>query len=370
MAEATDLLQLRKLNLELLRKLTAGQETMRRLVAKVQAASGSSLDSGSGYATETPSSREVSSLSLSTSPTEGAHPGDACQGSEPSSAGSRTSPLPTSEHQYQESLSPGTPHPSPLLSTADSREPDSSDLEDLEFLDARAHQSNLTKKATVQMESPMPASSWRLRPYLGYDWIAGSLDTRSPASSKSEAFFSQLQRFREANPEECYSREHESLFRGIPAAKDTEEAHECIYCYRVNPRLFLVPSDPDSPCRLCRKPRSQQDPSTLEKPAQVRVSVPLAVLEPPHRPRIHRRKSFDDSDTLALSRHCLLGWDALPPKPEQSCTAKSLDLHAYVPLDLHSQKLPDASSALAPHLPPDDDPAPETQKRIRWGLVT
>lgn len=40
MAEATDLLQLRKLNLELLRKLTAGQETMRRLVAKVQAASG------------------------------------------------------------------------------------------------------------------------------------------------------------------------------------------------------------------------------------------------------------------------------------------------------------------------------------------
>lgn len=40
MAETTDLLQLRKLNLELLRKLTAGQETMRRLVAKVQAASG------------------------------------------------------------------------------------------------------------------------------------------------------------------------------------------------------------------------------------------------------------------------------------------------------------------------------------------
>lgn len=204
MAEATDLLQLRKLNLELLRKLTAGQETMRRLVAKVQAASGvgaiwvlldhwreegarassctspgfggpmwegasllfggslrvspswaipmvldsfsqSSLDSGSGYATETPSSREVSSLSLSTSPTDGAHLGDACRGSEPSSAGSRTSPLPTTKHQHQESLSPGTPHSSPLLSAADSREPDSSELEDLGFLDARAHQSSLTK---------------------------------------------------------------------------------------------------------------------------------------------------------------------------------------------------------------------------------
>lgn len=297
MAEATDLLQLRKLNLELLRKLTAGQETMRRLVAK------SSLDSGSGYATETPSSREVSSLSLSTSPTEGAHPGDACQGSEPSSAGSRTSPLPTSEHQYQESLSPGTPHPSPLLSTADSREPDSSELEDLEFLDARAHQSNLTKKATVQMESPMPASSWRLRPYLGYDWIAGSLDTRSPASSKSEAFFSQLQRFREANPEECYSREHESLFRGIPAAKDTEEAHECIYCYRVNPRLFLVPSDPDSPCRLCRKPRSQQDPSTLEKPAQGECSpgCPRTPAPAPHPPSEKLRRLRQVGSVPALS---------------------------------------------------------------------
>lgn len=110
--------------------------------------------------------------------------------------------------------------------------------------------------------------------------------------------------------------------------------------------------------------------------------------------------------TVPHPQHCLLGWDALPPKPEQSRTAKSLDLHAYVPLDLHSQNLPDASSALvqrghqgcvrrireggskprtspvglfptltqgplqAPHLPPDDDPAPETQKRIRWGLVT
>lgn len=105
----------------------------------------SSLDSGSGYATETPSSREVSSLLLSTSPTEGAHPGDACRGSEPSSDSSRTSPLPTTGHQHQESLSPGTPHPSPLLSAADSRELESSELEDLGFLDARAHQSNLTK---------------------------------------------------------------------------------------------------------------------------------------------------------------------------------------------------------------------------------
>lgn len=33
-----------------------------------------------------------------------------------------------------------------------------------------------------------------------------------------------------------------------------------------------------------------------------RVSIPLSVLDPPHQYRIHRRKSFDASDTLALPR--------------------------------------------------------------------
>lgn len=33
-----------------------------------------------------------------------------------------------------------------------------------------------------------------------------------------------------------------------------------------------------------------------------RVSIPLSILDPPHRYRIHRRKSFDASDTLALPR--------------------------------------------------------------------
>lgn len=32
------------------------------------------------------------------------------------------------------------------------------------------------------------------------------------------------------------------------------------------------------------------------------MSVPLSILDPPHRYRIHRRKSFDASDTLALPR--------------------------------------------------------------------
>lgn len=75
-----------------------------------------------------------------------------------------------------------------------------------------------------------------------------------------------------------------------------------VYSYRVNRRLFLVPSDPGTPCRLCRTPRDQRGPETLAEPAQVRVSVPLSLLDPPHRYHIHRRKSFDASDTLALPR--------------------------------------------------------------------
>lgn len=43
-----------------------------------------------------------------------------------------------------------------------------------------------------------------------------------------------------------------------------------VYCYRVNRRLFLVPSDPGAPCRLCRTPRDEKRPETRVQTAQVR----------------------------------------------------------------------------------------------------
>lgn len=43
-----------------------------------------------------------------------------------------------------------------------------------------------------------------------------------------------------------------------------------VYCYRANRRLFLVPWDPGTACRLCRTPRDQRGPETLADPAQVR----------------------------------------------------------------------------------------------------
>ncbi|TKC51027.1 hypothetical protein EI555_003172, partial [Monodon monoceros] len=166
-----------------------------------------------------------------------------------------------------------------------------------------------------------------------------SPDNSSPVTSKPEAFFSKLQKFREANKEECICSDPESQFLGLQESSAAEGDHECVYCYCVNRRLFLVPSDPRTPCRLCRTPRGQRGPETLAEPAQVRVSIPLSVLDPPHRYHIHRRKSFDASDTLALPRHCLLGWDILPPKSEKSSAPKSLDLWSSVSSEAQRRKL-------------------------------
>lgn len=176
----------------------------------------------------------------------------------------------------------------------------------------------------------MPESSWHSRPYLGYDWIAGSLDNSSPVTSEPEAFFSMLQRFRENNKEDCVCNSPEAVFPGLQESSGVEEDHECMYCYRINRRLFPEPVDPGAPCRLCGIPRDEKGPGTLVEPVQVRVSIPLSIMDPPHQYRIHRRKSFDASDTLALPRHCLLGWDILPPKSEKTSVPKSLDLWSSV----------------------------------------
>ncbi|XP_057355719.1 migration and invasion-inhibitory protein isoform X2 [Manis pentadactyla] len=274
MVESEDLAQLRQLNLELMQQLWVGQKAVQQSVAK--AASESSPDSNSSYDSEIPSSQEMSSVALRASCLPDAHQGDPCDVSWLGRASSRVISLSRGTCQYQKSLGS-------LRSTLDQR-------------------SMLSKRVTFSKEPPVPEESWRLRPYLGYDWIAGSLDNISPVTSKPEAFFSKLQKFREANKEECINSDPESQFLGLPGSSGVEWEHECVYSYRVNRRLFLVPSDPGTPCRLCRTPRDQRGPETLAEPAQVRVSVPLSVLDPPHRYHIHRRKSFDASDTLALPR--------------------------------------------------------------------
>ncbi|XP_023047670.1 migration and invasion-inhibitory protein isoform X2 [Piliocolobus tephrosceles] len=350
MVEAEDLAQLRLLNLELLRQLWVGQDAVRRSVTR--AASESSLESSS-YNSETPLTPETSSTSLSTSWPRGRCPvwgsPDACRGDPRDVARSGVASLPPAKCQQQESLGRPRPHSAPSLGTSSLRDPEpSAGLGDPGPQEAQAprsilaQQSKLSKpRVTFSEESAVPERSWRLRPYLGYDWIAGSLDTSSSIASQPEAFFSKLQEFRETNKEECICSHPEPQVLGLrdSGGSGVEEDHECVYCYRVNRRLFPVPVDPGTPCRLCRTPRDQQGPGTLAQPAQVRVSIPLSILEPPHRYRIHRRKSFDASDTLALPRHCLLGWDIFPPKPEKSSAPKNLDLWSSVSTEVQHQKL-------------------------------
>ncbi|XP_010370041.2 migration and invasion-inhibitory protein isoform X4 [Rhinopithecus roxellana] len=313
MVEAEDLAQLRLLNLELLRQLWVGQDAVRRSVTR--AASESSLESSS-YNSETPLTPETSSTSLSTSWPRGRCPvwssPDACRGDPRDVVRSGVASLPPAKCQHQESLGQPRPHSAPSLGTSSLRDPEPSvGLGDPGPQEAQAprsilaQQSKLSKpRVTFSEESAVPERSWRLRPYLGYDWIAGSLDTNSSIANQPEAFFSKLQEFRETNKEECICSHPEPQVLGLrdSSGSGVEEDHECVYCYRVNRRLFPVPVDPGTPCRLCRTPRDQQGPGTLTQPAQVRVSIPLSILEPPHRYRIHRRKSFDASDTLALPR--------------------------------------------------------------------
>ncbi|KAK2494202.1 hypothetical protein MC885_003854 [Smutsia gigantea] len=348
MVESKDLAQLRQLNLKLMQQLWVGQEALRQAVAK--AASESSPESNSSYDSDIPSSQEMSSMALRASCLPEAHQGDPCDMSWLGRASSRVISFSLGPCQYQKSLGPLGPQKVP---DSNSNDPEllteldhPGSQEDPEILRSQAprsilnQQSTLSKqRVTFNKEPPVPGENWRLRPYLGYDWIAGSLDSSSPVTSKPEAFFSKLQKFREANKEECINSDPKSQSLGLHGSSGAEGEHECLYSYCVNRRLFLVPSDPGTPCRLCRTPRDQRGPETLAEPAQVRVSVPLSVLDPPHRYHIHRRKSFDASDTLALPRHCLLGWDVLPPKSEKSSAPKSLDLWSCISPKAQHQKL-------------------------------
>lgn len=345
MVETEELARLRRLSLQLLRQLWAGRDAVRHLVA--QAASESSLDPSSSYNSKVSLSPETSSSSSRACSPPDAQQADPSDVASLGRVSSRVTSLPPARRQHQASLGQPRARSAPLLPITDSRDPEpSAGQGDLGSQEAQAPRSVLAQpsKSTVTCEDlEVPESSWRLRPYLGYDWIAGSLDSSSPVTSKPEAFFATLQKFREANKKECTASHSEPGFLGLHESDGVDGDHECVYCYRVNRRLFLVPSDPGTPCRLCGTLREQQGPETLLEPAQVRVSVPLSILDPPHRYRIRRRKSFDASDTLSLPRHCLLGWDILPPRSEKGSAPKSLDLWSSVFATAQHRKLSAAS---------------------------
>ncbi|XP_077168256.1 migration and invasion-inhibitory protein [Paroedura picta] len=185
-------------------------------------------------------------------------------------------------------------------------------------------------------EYTLPADEWSVRPFLGYDWIAGLLDMDSSVSEKPERYFSELQDFRRVNREACvYDGCLRSAILGSPLlnpGSETESAsHQCVFCYRLNKRLFAVPAGPESACPICKTLRTQQPPETLVEPTFVRVSIPRSTLLPAYKHKIHRRKSFEPADDLALPSHCLAGWQN--PLQAFSSTLSSLDLRTTLPAE-------------------------------------
>ncbi|XP_013411441.1 LOW QUALITY PROTEIN: uncharacterized protein LOC106174422 [Lingula anatina] len=158
------------------------------------------------------------------------------------------------------------------------------------------------------------------RPLLGYDWIAGLLDNNQSVTEMPDAYFEQLKEFRRVNKAECVSRAFPSYSDDDfqrPEALTPElkyPDHTCIHTYTINERLYPVPvneaEDGQSVCPICNNLRRKP---TTESPGYVRVSFPRSTLQTPYKLRPHRRKSFDPSDSYALSQHCLAGWDSSRP---------------------------------------------------------
>ncbi|NWS74384.1 MIIP protein, partial [Crotophaga sulcirostris] len=110
-------------------------------------------------------------------------------------------------------------------------------------------------------EYTVPASCWSVRPFLGYDWIAGLLETNCSIAEKSDQYFAELQEFRQANKEACIHEEHlehQALDYIVPEQEPDliTSSHKCVYCYRLNQRLFTVPVDSESACPVCKIPRA------------------------------------------------------------------------------------------------------------------
>ncbi|XP_018081163.1 migration and invasion-inhibitory protein isoform X2 [Xenopus laevis] len=175
---------------------------------------------------------------------------------------------------------------------------------------------------------------WSPRPFLGYDWIAGLLEAESPIANKSEQFYSDINEFRRVNREECVHNYYTDPEAQETSSSEDEldgviDTHDCVYCYRVNNRLFTSPVGSESACPICKKRRSKRRP-TIEEPAYIRVSIPRSTLLPPYKYKAHRRKSFDPTDSLALPSHCLVGWENAVPSCDLNIA--SLDLKTSVQL--------------------------------------
>lgn len=167
------------------------------------------------------------------------------------------------------------------------------------------------------------------RSLLGYDWIAGLLDNTSYLSERPDDFFDDLKEFRRVNKEDCFGTTFSErpytplkLTPSRSTQSNKEDVVSCDNAYTLNERLFAVPiHGPETPCSVCHTKRESEFET---EGSYVRVTVPRSSLLSPYRFKPHRRASFDPTDAVSLSSHCLAGWES--SKPTVIPMPSSLDL--------------------------------------------
>ncbi|XP_028393938.1 migration and invasion-inhibitory protein-like [Dendronephthya gigantea] len=187
---------------------------------------------------------------------------------------------------------------------------------------------------TFQQSTPTSGVKKLEQSLLGYDWIAGMLDNDSFISQKDDSFFNELKEFRRVNRSECtgssilQNETNSPQFKYTPQGFQEGNYNKCSDAYVLDDRLFAVPiHGTNSYCSLCktRKPAEYENQDSY-----VRISVPRSTLQSPHRIKPHRRKSFDPTDTVSLSKHCLLGWQSSKPSVIPSQSAMDLRAHTGI----------------------------------------
>ncbi|KAL0978682.1 hypothetical protein UPYG_G00173850 [Umbra pygmaea] len=239
----------------------------------------------------------------------------------------------------------GNSHPASVVRSIEARRPNTRP-----DLSSQEDESRVVGKVTFQssgQEQMLASDRQRMRPLLGYDWIAGIVDAESSLTERSEQFFTELHTFRQVNRDECVHSKQAGISEEdvsplplsieMEDSRHTMDTHHCIFCYRINSRLFPTPLDAQEACPMCRKPKSHV-PHTVAEPAFIRVSIPRSTLLPAYQYKAHRRCSFDPSDSLGLPSHCLSGWSnqVLGTGPQIS----SLDLKSSVTTKAASSGFP------------------------------
>ncbi|KAL5491940.1 hypothetical protein EMCRGX_G017316 [Ephydatia muelleri] len=194
-------------------------------------------------------------------------------------------------------------------------------------------------------------------PRLGYDWIAGMLDTEAPIGEKDDKYYVELKEFRRVNRSECcppppdttttIPPPNSSYVGGVPSTVNSTGTPPspapaittCVSSYVLNDRLFPVPvhthSEPGVLCPVCEGSHDP-DGAELEGVASIRyikVSVPRCTLQPVSRLRAQRRgrrrgsgRSPGATESMGLSKHCQAGWETAQPAtipPQPSVNLKS-----------------------------------------------